>query len=965
MIGETILHYKILEKLGEGGMGVVYKARDTRLEREVAIKVLPRQIGGSSEERERFKIEAKAAASLSHPNIATIYAIEETDDEMFISMEYIDGTELKDKIKKERFRIDEIINLAEQVAEGLEAAHKKGIVHRDIKSQNIMITEDGKVKIMDFGLAKMKGDSQLTKMGTTIGTIAYMSPEQAMGHEVDQRTDIWSFGVVLYEMFTGQLPFRSDYEQAIIYSILNEEPELPTSLRKDTPAELETVIMKALSKDPSQRYQNITEVLLDLKNPKGKPSIPSALGAKVKEVKRHRKLAAIMFTDMVGYSALTQKNETLALELLEIHKQLLRSIFPKHGGEEVEAIGDAFFVEFNSALEATNCAIEIQKTMYERNLKVESQEKILLRIGLHVGDVVHFGNEVHGDGVNITARLEPLSSPGGICLSEDVVRLIQNKIEFPVHSLGSKKLKNIDSPINVYSIQLPWEKSPAVSPIPGKRKGVLTRNVVAFIVILTTLIVTLFLIKDSEEGSIGDINNRIAVLPLINIAQKSTDDYFADGMTEELISQLAKISGLNVIARTSVMKYKNATKSTSEIAEELDVGTILEGSVRTAFDKARVSVQLINAKTQENIWTQDYDRQIKDIFAIQSDIAISVANQLKIQLLTTEKQLLEKRGTDNADAYRSYLLGKYQLNQRTPESIYKGIGYFNEAVDSDPTFALAYVGLTDCYTLIGGAGYGYLPREDVIQMANNSINKALELDPDLAEAYNSLAYLKFRLEWNWEEAEKYFKKAIDLQPGYASAYERYALFLGCLGRYDESIRNMEKAYKLDPLSPSVSTGVGRMYHFAGDYDKAVSQFDKTLEMNPDYVEAVFALGMTYIAKKMYDNAISYLKRAVVLSNGRIITIAVLGRAYARAGKIQDALRIKKELKDLQLQKEVSPFYFAVIDAALGNNDAAMDSLYKAYDEHFGILVYSIADDIFDNLLDDKRYTALLKEMGLK
>jgi serine/threonine protein kinase/Tfp pilus assembly protein PilF len=789
MIGETILHYRILEKLGEGGMGVVYLAEDLNLERKVAIKFLPRHIAGDSEERERFKIEAKAAASLSHSNIATIYAIEETDDEMFISMEYIKGAELKDKIKKERLQIDEIISIAVQVAEGLEAAHKKGIVHRDIKSQNIMISDEGKVKIMDFGLAKVLGETQITKIGTMLGTAAYISPEQAMGHEVDQRTDIWSFGVVLYEMLTGRLPFKGDYEQAIIYSILHEEPVHPDQVRGDIPKELELIALKSMLKDPLQRYQDMSEILIELKN----PDIPSSPGKKVLELR--------VKEDRIGK-------------------------LPKH-----------------------------------------INKKLIRRISI------------------------------------------------------------------------------------------------AFIMIF--LIAAFFIWKYFGVTAKKEFNNRIAVLPLINISQDSTDNYFADGMTEELISQLAKISGLNVIARTSVMKYKNSGKNTAEIGEELDVGTILEGSVRTAFEKARISVQLIDVETQENIWAQDYDREIQDIFKIQNDIALSIANELKIQLLTAEKQQLGKKGTENSNAYKSYLLGKYQLNQRTPESVYNGIEFFNKAIEYDPDFALAYVGLTDCYTLIVGAAYGYLPRQDAITKANDAINKALELDPTSPEAYNSLAYLKFRLEWDWKGAEKYFKKAIDLQPGYASAYERYALFLGCLGRTDEAIKSMEKAYKLDPLSPSVSTGVGRMYHFAGYYDKAIKQYEKTLEMSPDYVEAEFALSITYEQIKMYDEAILHLKKSIELSSGRLIMIAILGRIYAKLGNIQDALKVKDELKKLQSEKEVSPFYFAVIDAALGNKKAAIDSLYKAYDEHFGILVYTTADNLFTNLLDDKRFVDLLKKMGLE
>ena len=291
--------------------------------------------------------------------------------------------------------------------------------------------------------------------------------------------------------------------------------------------------------------------------------------------------------------------------------------------------------------------------------------------------------------------------------------------------------------------------------------------------------------------------------------------------------------------------------------------------------------------------------------------------------------------------------------------------YFQTAIDNDPEFALAYVGLTDCYTLIAGAGYGYLPRDEAIKKANEAITTALEIDPTLAQAYNSLAYLKFRLEWNWKEAEIYFKKAIDLQPGLASAYEKYALFLACLGRPKEAIPLMEKAYMSDPLSPSVSTGVGRMYHFAGDYDKAINQFNKTLKNFPDYVEAEFAIGLSFTQKKMFSEAIAHLKKAIDISNGRLVIIAALGATYAYAGMIEDAIKIKEELQTLQSEREVSPYYFAIIDAPLGNKEAAIDSLYKSYDDHFGILVYLGASPMLDDLLGMERYEALLKKIGLK
>jgi len=469
MIGKTISHYKVLEKLGGGGMGVVYKAQDIKLDRTVALKFLPPHLLADKESEKRFISEAKAASSFDHPNICTIHDIGKTDDDqLFIVMGYYDGETLKKKIERGPFKIEKAIDIVSQVAEGLKKAHKKGIVHRDIKPANIFITNDGIVKILDFGLAKVSAQTQLTTMGTTMGTVAYMSPEQTKGERVDHRTDIWSLGVMFYEMLTGEIPFKGDYEQAIIYSILNEEPTLLLNLRTDIPKKLQDIVQKAISKNVDERFQSVDELLKELIICMESQRNTDGTDRKLESSERYRKLSAIMFTDMVGYSALAQKNESLAIELLEVHRELLRPLFQKHEGNEVEAIGDAFFVEFNSALEAVNCAVEIQKMLHKRNSKVDQEKQITLRIGLHVGDVIHIGKHVHGDGVNIAARLEPLSPPGGICLSEDVVRQIKNKIELPVRKLGNQKLKNIESPVEIYCIEFPWEskqiKKPKLAP---------------------------------------------------------------------------------------------------------------------------------------------------------------------------------------------------------------------------------------------------------------------------------------------------------------------------------------------------------------------------------------------------------------------------------------------------------------------------------------------------------------------
>ncbi|HEX6181662.1 MAG TPA: adenylate/guanylate cyclase domain-containing protein, partial [Chitinophagaceae bacterium] len=468
-----------------------------------------------------------------------------------------------------------------------------------------------------------------------------------------------------------------------------------------------------------------------------------------------RRLSAIMFTDMVGYSALTQHNEQLALELLAEHRAILRPFFTKHEGREIETAGDSFFVEFNSAVEAAACAIEIQTALYERNMVQPAGRHILVRIGLHIGDVVYMDNHVHGDGVNIAARLEPLAKPGGICVSEDVARQIRNKVNYPVEPIGQEKLKNISIPLEIYCIALPWiiqdRQKPKAKQSAGPWKKIALYTFVVLI-IGAALLLTIFLKNDGANAAVHS-KLRMAVLPLKNISNNTQDEYFADGMTEELISSLSKIGGLNVIARTSTMKYKATNKDISQIGRELMVGTILEGSVRKFENKARITVQLIDVASQEHLWSMDYDRELKDIFKIQSEIAKSIASELKVRLIPSETQQLSKSNTDNTAAFQEYLAGKHFLNQRTQESIQKALIHFEEAIKADPQFALPYTSLAYAYTLIGAAGYGNFPRDIVEEKAKTAVMKALEIDSTLAEAHAALGYIKFRMDWDWTGAE--------------------------------------------------------------------------------------------------------------------------------------------------------------------------------------------------------------------
>jgi adenylate cyclase len=675
-----------------------------------------------------------------------------------------------------------------------------------------------------------------------------------------------------------------------------------------------------------------------------------------------RRLSAIMFTDMVGYSALTQKNEALALDLLEEHRKIVRPFFEKHGGREIETAGDSFFAEFTSAVEATNCAIEIQTTLNERNKTEPAERRILLRIGLHIGDVVFVDQQVHGDGVNIAARMEPLAQPGGICISEDVARQIRNKIDFPVIKLGEEKLKNISMPMDIYWIKLPWLEA-------GKRlrRDFSVKKTLPYVVILLAIVIIVagvFFIKSYTGKSGSHSRLRLAVLPLSNISNDAKDEYFADGMTEELISSLSKIEGLNVIARTSVMKYKETDKDIYKIGNELMVGSILEGSVRKFENKARVTVQLIDASTQEHLWSMDYDRELKDIFMIQSEIARHVARELKLRLVSTDTEEFGKGITDDMMAFQEYLIGKHFLNQRTSEGIHTSLQHFEKSIKQDSLFALPYVSLAYAYTLIGAAGYGNIPRDMAGKKAKDAVMNALAIDETLAEAHAALGYVKFRIDWDWKGAEKEFKRAIELKPSYATAHEWYALFLAIQVRLDEALQEMQKAYELDPLSSSVNTGIARIYHFRNEPDKALAQIKKTLELDPNYAEAHFAAGMTYFKIKDYEKAAVALEKAVVLSGRRPVMLGFLGSVYEKMGKTDE---MKKLLAELETTPVTNDKLFAIsyIKSSLGQSDEALDILEKLAAERNGIMIYMKVEKDFFADSNSPRFKQMLEKMGFE
>jgi len=590
-----------------------------------------------------------------------------------------------------------------------------------------------------------------------------------------------------------------------------------------------------------------------------------------------------MFTDMVDYTTLSETNEALALTLLEEHRQLLRPVFARHGGREVKTIGDGFLVEFPSALEAVRCSLEIQQLMSKRNQSVPSERKILLRVAVHLGDVEHRDGDVYGDAVNIASRIQGLAEPGGICITQQVFDHVRNSEEFRTEALGQNLLKNVQMPTVVYRV-LP--RTEGTKPMKS----------------------------DALEP------RRVAALPLAILSSDHQDEYFADGLTEEIINTLSSIPGLNVIARTSVMKYKQATKSVGEIGRELKVGTILEGSVRKAGGRVRITIQLIDVGSETPIWAQKYDRELEDIFKIQTDIAERVAEALKVQLLRENRKLIEEKAPEDIGAYVLYLRGRYYWSKRTKEDLEKAIEYFGKAIEKDPNYALAHAGMADCYTLMGR--HLYLPSKEAFNKARDYANRALELNDNLAEAHTALAAVLMIYNWDWDLAEEQFKHAIQLNPNYANAHYLHSVLLQTTGKLQESVNAAEKAQVLDPLSPVIGMGVVSAYFFSEQYDKAIDECHKYLEMNPNFVVAQDYLVHLHVGNGQFEKAAEEARRLVEISERKAEAAAHLAYVYAASGKTEQAKGLfEATVADSKLGYS-NPTIFITVYSILGDQDNA-------------------------------------------
>ncbi len=812
----TISHYKIIAPIGKGGMGEVFLAQDTKLDRKVALKILPAEFAEDSERMSRFVREAKSASALNHPNIITIHEIGESDGTHFIATEFIDGKTLSDYAKANPLNYKSALEIAIQVASALDEAHSAGIVHRDIKPDNVMVRPNGLVKILDFGIAKLtekqnaaieSEDATAIQVKTTpgmiIGTANYMSPEQAKGKDVDARTDIFSFGVVLYEMLAGHLPFEGETVMESISSIIKDEPKPLT--KSDMSPEIKRIIGKTLRKNADERYQTTKELLADLKDAK---------------------------------------------QELEFQDKLERTIQPHDDEQKTQMIKAVATVDESSqttTAENRNDSITIKKS--------------------GIGKAV----------IGIFAVL------------------LVSAIGLGYWFYSKSNAKQIES---------------------------------------------------------------IAVMPFVNESGDANNEFLSDGLSDALINKLSQLPQLKVIARSSSFKYKGKEINVGEIANTLGVQAIIVGRITKRGDDVQVSVEMIDAAENTQIWGEQYNRRVSDVFAVQEDIVRTVSEKLLLKLTGAQQRQIAKQATGNSQAYQLYLNGVFYRRRNGADNLKKAIEYQNQAIALDPNFAMAYAELASCYgTLVEISAIN--PAEGKPK-ARAAAEKAAALDNTLPQAHQALGYIENQ-DLNWTAAEQNFKRAIELDPNFAGAHTLYADFLSQLGRTDEALAEIRKAQELDPLRVGLIGNEGNILYYARRYDEAISKMQDGLKPEPENAPARVYLGRAYTANGQYAKAIREFQIADKTDNETTNALIYSGQAYALSGKRGEASEILNQLKTTK--KYVSPAALAIFYAALDDKESAFKSLEQAYAERDPQLQFLKVEPGYDSLREDPRFQEWLRKVG--